>query len=177
MPLGNVRAMSRPASVLFLCTGNAARSVMGAVALAQLRPDLHITSAGTLTVDGLPISWRTKAALDDVGLPTPSHRSRQATASDLAAADLIVAMAPEHVAWVRREHPAVAGRTATIKHLTAVLPPEPADLGTRVDALGLADHLPTQDEEVADPGGGEVDVFIACAREVADLVADLAKLL
>lgn len=169
--------MSRPATVLFLCTGNAARSVMGAVALAQLRPDLQVASAGTLTVDGLPISWRTKAALDDVGLPTPAHRSRQATAADLDAADLIVAMAPEHVAWVRREHPAFAGRTATIKHLTGALDPGPAPLAARVAPLDLAGHVPTDLEEVADPGGGEVDVFIACAREVVDLVGRLAGLL
>ena len=32
-------------------------------------------------------------------------------------------------------------------------------------------------EEVVDPGGGEVDAFIACAREIVVLVDRLAELL
>jgi len=52
--------------VVFLCTGNAARSVMGGAALAAHLPDWHVTTAGTLVVEGQPMSWRTKAALDAV---------------------------------------------------------------------------------------------------------------
>jgi hypothetical protein len=32
-------------------------------------------------------------------------------------------------------------------------------------------------EEVADPGGGEVEAFVACAREIVVLVDRLAELL
>jgi protein-tyrosine-phosphatase len=34
-------------SILFLCTGNAARSVIAGVALRQRRPDLDVETAGT----------------------------------------------------------------------------------------------------------------------------------
>jgi protein-tyrosine-phosphatase len=108
-------------SILFLCTGNAARSVMAGVALRQLRPDLVVETAGTLSVDGMPISWRTRAALSDVGLPWPKHASRQAGRAELQAAELIIA-APEH-AWVRREHPQLADRTVTLIRLTKELAP------------------------------------------------------
>jgi protein-tyrosine-phosphatase len=167
----------RPPRVLFICTGNAARSVMGGVALGELRPDVEIVTAGTLTIDGLPISWRTRAALESVNLPYPRHASKQVTTEHLAWADVVVAMAPEHVYWVRRNVPDAAARTATLIHLVDQLGTGPTPLAERVAALNLAEHELDNDEEVVDPGGGEVDVFIRCAEHVVELVNRFAKLL
>ena len=94
-------------TIVMLCTGNAARSVMAGAALSALLPDWPVLTAGTLVVEGQPMSWRTRAALESVGLVIPDHRSRQATAADLGHAGLVIALAPEHVHWVRRTHPAV----------------------------------------------------------------------
>jgi protein-tyrosine phosphatase len=163
--------------VLFLCTGNAARSVMAGVALAERRSDLQIETAGTLSVDGLPISWRTRAALSHVGLPWPQHASRQVVRAHLHAADVVIGLAPEHVDWVRREHPDMAGRTATLIRLVKQLPPAGLPLGDRLATLQLASVELGDWEEVVDPGGGEVETFMTCAREVVDLVDDLAPLL
>ncbi len=162
------------ANVLFLCTGNAARSVMAGVALGALRPDLTIETAGTLTVDGLPISWRTRAALDAFGLAHPQHRSKQATSAQLARADVIVGLAPEHVEWVRRNHPSVAGRAATLVHLSRHLPTGSVGIAERLARLLLGAHELSAEEEIVDPGGGEVEAFVAAAQHVVGCVEDLA---
>src|SRR3981189_3553350 len=106
--------------VMTLCTGNAARSVMAGILLAHL--PVRLITAGTFVVEGQPMSRRTRDALASVGVETiPPHRSHQLTEPDVAGAALIIAMAGEHVAYVRRCHPDAAGRTATIRRLVRQL--------------------------------------------------------
>lgn len=168
--------MASDVDVLFLCTGNAARSVMGGVSLSTRRPDLVIETAGTLVVDGQPMSIRTRAAIEGVGHPLPRHASRQAHPPDLDGASLVVALAPEHVEWIRRTHPAAAHHTATLIRLVRDLPAPEGFAGIReqVESLRTADVELGEWEEVVDPGGGEAEVFAACAREIDVLVAELA---
>lgn len=160
--------------VVFLCTGNAARSVMAGAALSAHLPDWHVTTAGTLVVEGQPMSLRTRAALEAVGLEPPQHRSRQAGAGDLEHAALVIAMAPEHVLWVRRTHPLAAPRTATLRRLVRDLSHEPLPLAGRLARLELASVELGEWEEVVDPGGGDGAMYAACAVEVTGLVAQLA---
>ena len=163
--------------VLFLCTGNAARSVMAGAALSAALDDFHVETGGTLVLDGLPMSWRTRAALEHVGLKPPQHRSHQATIEDLDRADVIIALAPEHVEWVRRTHAPAAPRTATLARLARLLPVEPHPLPARIAAMALHDVELEPWEEVVDPGGGEVPVFRACAEEIVGLIEPLARAL
>lgn len=157
-------------SVLFLCTGNATRSVLAGSLLRVRRPDLVVETAGTLSVSGRPISWRTRRAFDAIGLDPPRHASVQADDEHLAQSDLIVGLAPEHVQWVRREHPAHAARAATLVRLDRI----ECDLPVWVTSGGPGAVELADWEEVADPGGGEVDAFVACAREIAGLIDRVA---
>jgi protein-tyrosine-phosphatase len=143
--------------------------VIAGAAFAVRAPQVTVETAGTLTIDGHPASFRTRAAMDAVGLDLGRHRSRQVTPSHLDAADLIVALAPEHVSWVRREHPNASPRTATLKRLARDLPLD-GPLDQRISSLDLAAVALESWEEVDDPAGAEVDVFISCAREIVGLV-------
>lgn len=139
---------------------------MAGAALAA-RCDLEVVTAGTLVVEGQPMSWRTRDSLAGHGLAAPSHRSRQAREHDLAAADLVVALAVEHVEWVRREHPSAAWKTATLHRLAR-------DFAGDVGALRLDEvELDPSWEDVEDPGGGELPDFERAAAEVVELVGRL----
>lgn len=165
--------MTNPA-LLVICTGNAARSVMAGSYIRSRRSDLDVVTAGTLTVDGQPISWRTREALSRVGLSAPHHRSQQIERHHVEAADLVIALAPEHVEWIRREHPDAAWRTATLKRLARDLPAS-GTMRERLSGLRL-DLVPLEPwEEVVDPGGGEVEEFISCAFEVVEVLAGLIE--
>ena len=153
-----------------LCTGNAARSVMAGAFLREHVPGVLVTTSGTHVIEGMQMSWSTRDAIASIGLPIPDHRSRQAPARELDSADLVIALAREHVQWMRRVHPNAAPRTATLKRLARDLPDDGTPLVDRVAAMQLGKVDLTPDEDVLDPAGGDLAVFLDCAREIADLL-------
>ena len=174
--------MSEPPVVYFLCTGNAARSVMAATMLRALVDTIEVRGGGTHTIEGLPMSVRTRTALARHDLRDHMHRSHQMTASDVAEADLVVAMEPMHVTWIRRHHPEGARFTATIRRLVRDLePPEDGsrhhDLESRIAAMDLEDVDVESWETVVDPASGDQTVFDRCADELMDLVTSLRRTL
>jgi protein-tyrosine phosphatase len=156
--------------VVVLCTGNAARSVMAGAMLEGAGVPARIVTAGTHVIENQPMSIRTRAALEAVGVQVPRHRSRQLSDDHVADAQLVVAMAPEHVRYVRRRHPEAAPRTATIGWLARHLPAGCAPLSARVAAMDLAEVDPAVQGDVSDPAGGTDDDYLRCARHLRSLV-------
>ncbi|MCU1426840.1 MAG: phosphatase [Actinomycetia bacterium] len=147
---------------------------MAGAVLREHVPGLTVTTSGTHVIEGMPMSWRTRDAIEGLGVPVPNHRSRQALLHELDAADLVIALACEHVRWMRRVHPAAAPRTATLKRLARDLTPGDEPFAERVAGLDLEAVVLEPDwEDVLDPAGGDVDVFHACAKEIADLLHEV----
>jgi protein-tyrosine phosphatase len=159
---------------VFLCTGNAARSVMAGAFLEDRLPDLRVVTAGTHVVEGMPMSWRTRDALAELGVERTMHRSHQLTDADVAAADVVICLAAEHAAYMRRIHPEAAAKTVTLKRLVRDVPrASGSSFRARLAALGLADSDLDPSDDVDDPAGGDLPVFRACAREIEQLVDQL----
>jgi len=145
-------------SIVFICTGNLCRSPMAAGLTRHLladrlacRPEdlpdrgIDITSAGTGAVAGSGASANAVAAMAERGIDLRGHRSQPMTVDGLRAADYI---------WVMtRGHQREAERLA----------PEAADRVALIDPSG---------DDVADPIGGDLEAYRACARRLEEAVAE-----
>jgi protein-tyrosine phosphatase len=172
--------------VLVVCTANRCRSVMAQAMLARrLGVVARVRSAGLLE-PGLPPPTATVAAMAARGLEVARHRSRTITAGELRAADLVLAMAREHVRHMVVTEPSVWPRTFTLKELLRRGP----QAGPRMPGEPLAGWLArvhagrersallgdSPEDDVADPVGGPPRAYALTAAELDRLLAELAGL-
>lgn len=96
--------------ILFVCSGNTCRSPLAEAITRRLiarasRDDVTVSSAGTNAWDGSPASDGALLVGMERGLDLSAHRSRLLTEEMVKEADLILVMAPPHIARVREMSP------------------------------------------------------------------------
>ena len=177
------------ASILVLCSANQCRSPM-ATALLNRRfgafgIPLVVRSAGLLQ-EGAPPPPGAISALASYGLEISGYRSHRVTVADLNWADLVLAMAREHVRHAVVTAPGTWPRAFTLKELVRrgeetgpAKPGEPlADWLARVhegrERAALLGESPADD--VADPMGGPPQAYADTAALLDELMGRLAGL-
>jgi protein-tyrosine phosphatase len=175
--------------IVTLCTANICRSVMAAALLgrrlAALGAAVPVHSAGMIR-SGDPPCPEVIAVMVRYGVDLASHRSHVALASDLARADLILAMARDNLRYAVITEPAAWPRTFTLKEIVRRgeqigprRPGEPlscwlsrAHAGReRASLLGAS-----AEDDVADPAGGPAEAYAETADLLDLLVTRLAEL-
>jgi protein-tyrosine-phosphatase len=111
-------------TILCLCSGNYCRSPMAEGLLRrEIARNGHagqivVQSAGTTShYDGEPPAPLVVQVVIERGGDLDGHRPHQVTGSEIAQADLILAMAQEHVDYIAAHFPEAAGRTMLLSQL------------------------------------------------------------
>jgi len=177
------------ANVMVVCTANICRSAMaGALLARQLDARgvvASVRSAGMLR-EGDPSPSEVISAMAVYGIDAGSHRSRVVGAGDLAAADLVLAMARDHLRRAVVALPEAWPRAFTLRELVRrgerIGPRGPGEKLAGWLARAHADRerwrlLGQSDEDdVADPTGGPPQAYADTAKLLDRLTRRLAEL-
>jgi protein-tyrosine phosphatase len=151
--------------------------------LAKAGIDAQVSSAGVSAVDGVAATAHARTVVGELD----EHRSRSLTAQAVVDADLVLAMAREHVRRAVVLVPEALERTFTLRELVrrgqAIGPRMPGEplaawllrVGAgRVPAALLGDD---PEDDVADPIGGPIEEYRRTADELDRLLGRLVELL
>lgn len=136
--------------IIFICTGNTCRSPMAEGLFRALdgpaRTGLTAASAGLFAHDGLPASEHAVRAAGELGADLSAHRARQLTPEMAKQARYLVCMTAAHYDRLVEAMPWAQDKIFTLAP-----------------------------EDVADPFGGDLDTYRACAVQLRDAVGRLIE--
>jgi protein-tyrosine phosphatase len=173
-----------PFSVVFVCTGNQARSALAEAFMRERVGGLavEVGSRGTEHVAAAPALPAAVSAGAARGVDLGSHLSRPLARRELENADLVIGFEPYHVAAAVVDGGAARERSFLLRELAELLVDRPdpgvpsrADVVRRVedlDRLRLGRPRPAS-LSLPDPAGKPASVFTALALEIDDFTRRL----
>ncbi|MDR0405267.1 MAG: low molecular weight protein arginine phosphatase [Clostridiales bacterium] len=133
--------------ILLVCSGNTCRSPMAAGILQKLLPAHTVSSAGIYAANGLPAAEHAVTAAREAGVDITAHRSRKITEETASDCDYILCM--------------TRGQKQTLE-------------GVNANTFTLGEFA-GDGGEIADPYGGSLDDYRACARRLEQLLRVAAE--
>lgn len=183
--------MKKESMILFVCTGNTCRSYMAeTIARAYIEslasvPNIKISSAGTGCYPGEPASTHARQVMAERGYANEEHQASPLTIEAIKEADLILTMTRLHREYVIRLVPEAEGKVFLLTEY-AMLPVTEGITGKDTEQSekvtekagkqsGKAAEQRVEQgtaiiTEITDPFGGDIDVYRACAGQLADLI-------
>ena len=139
-----------PKKIIFVCTGNTCRSPMAAAMAAQIFAEAglaaEIFSAGVNAMPNQPASRHAITVMEESGLCLLSHRATVVSDELLDSAELVLTMTDSHRAVLLSDYPKARDMVFTLSEY----------IGDEAD--------------VADPFGGDVEEYRACAAQIKDML-------
>ena len=137
-------------NLLFVCTGNTCRSAMAEEAARILMRKMGIegraASAGVYASEGMPASIGAQSAISMLGGDLEGHRATPLTPGHIDDADWVFCMSAQHKNAVLVMAPNARDKTHTL--------------------LGFSG----KDGDIADPFGGDDDVYVSCLAQIGEAV-------
>jgi len=118
-------------------------AALASLAFKELVIDIEVLSAGVATDDGYPASDNAILAMQEQNLCLAKHKSAQIN-TELCDAALILTMTQGHLFYVKQ-------------------------INTQANAFTLGEYVGANGD-IADPFGGNLEVYRACAAQIKELV-------